>query len=60
MSPLKIAALAILAAVLLVTAILTWGSLGSAVCVYCLIIMAAALLYQRFLNNRHEDDFIED
>ena len=60
MSPLKIAALAILAAVLLVTAILTWGSLGSAVCVYGLIMMAAALLYQHFLNHRNEDDFTED
>ena len=60
MSPLKIAALAILAAVLLVTVILTWGSLGSAVCVYCLIIMVSALLWQRFMNHRNEDDFIED
>ena len=60
MSPLKIAALAVLAAVLLVTAILTWGSLGSAVCVYCLIIMVSALLWQRFMNHRNEDDFIED
>ena len=56
----RIAALAILAAVLLAAAICTWGSLGSAVCVYCLIIMAAALLWQRFLNHRNEDDFIED
>ena len=60
MSPLKIAALAVLAAVLLVTAILTWGSLGSAMCVYCLIIMVSALLWQRFMNHRNEDDFIED
>ena len=60
MSWVKIAALVILAAVLLIAAICTWGSLGSAVCVYCLIIMAAALLYQRFLNHRNEDDFIED
>ena len=60
MSPLKIAALAILAAVLLVTAILTWGSLGSAGCAYCLIIMVSALLWQRFMNHRNEDDFIED
>ena len=60
MSPLKIAALAILAAVLLVTAILTWGSLGSAVCVYGLIMMAAALLYQRFLTHREEDDFTDE
>ena len=60
MSPLKIAALIGLAAVLLIAAVCTWGSLGSAVCVYCLIIMGAALLYQRFLNHRNEDDFSED
>ena len=56
----RIAALVILAAALLLAAVCTWGSLGSAVCVYCLIIMAAALLWQRFLNHRNEDDFIED
>ena len=60
MSWVKIAALAILALGLLIAAITTWGSLGSAVCCYGLITMAAALLYQRFLNNRNEDDFIED
>ena len=60
MSWIRIAALVILAAALLLAAVCTWGSLGSAVCVYCLIIMAAALLWQRFLNHRNEDDFIED
>ena len=60
MSWVRIAALVILAAALLLAAVCTWGSLGSAVCVYCLIIMAAALLWQRFLNHRNEDDFIED
>ena len=60
MSWVRIAALGILAAALLIAAVCTWGSLGSAVCCYCLIVMAAALLYQRFLNHRNEDDFIED
>ena len=60
MSWVKIAGLAILAAVLVIAAICTWGSLGSSVCIYGLIMMAASLLYQHFLNNRHEDDFIED
>ena len=60
MSRARIAALGILAAALLIAAICTWGSLGSAVCVYCLIIMGAALLWQRFLNHRNEDDFTED
>ena len=56
----RIVLLAIVAAVLLIVAIATWGSLGSAVCVYGLIMMAAALLYQRFLTHREEDDFTDE
>ena len=52
--------MAVLAAVLLITAVLTWGSLGSAVCVYGLIMMGAALLYQRFLTHRSEDEFADE
>ena len=51
--------LIVLTAVLLLTAVLTWGSIGSAVCVYGLIMMAASLIYQRFLTNR-EDDFKDE
>ena len=60
MSWVKLLLLGLLAAVLLIAAVCTWGSLGSAVCIYGLIMMAAALLYQRFLTHRNEDDFIED
>ena len=42
---------------LAVLAVCTWGSLGSAVCVYCLITMGAALLFKRFLINRNADDY---
>ena len=52
--------LIILGAVLLCTAVLTWGSLGSAVCIYGLIMMGAALIYQRFLIRRGEDDFRDE
>ena len=52
--------LIVLAAVLLMTAILTWGSLGSAVCIYGLIMLGASLLYQRFLTHRSEDDFKDE
>ena len=55
----RTAALIVLMAVLLITAILTWGSIGSAVCVYGLLMMAASLIYQRFLTNR-EDDFKDE
>ena len=52
--------LIVLAAVLLMTAILTWGSIGSAVCIYGLIMLGASLLYQRFLTHRGEDDFKDE
>ena len=57
MSPFKITLLVILAAVLVTAMVLTWGSLGSAVMAFCLISMAAALLFQKFLTNRDESDF---
>ncbi len=49
--------LILVAALLVVLIICTWGSLGSAVCLYCLISMAAALLIKRFLINRNTDDY---
>ena len=56
----RTALLIVLAAVLLITAICTWGSLGSAVCIYGLIMLGASLLYQRFLTHRSEDDFKDE
>ena len=53
-------ALITVAAVLLIAAIATWGSLGSAVCVYGLVMMAAALIYQRFLTHRDEENFQDE
>ena len=38
-------------------AILTWGSVGSAICFYCLIMMGAALLVKKFLINRDSGKF---
>ena len=57
MSRVRVALLVVLAAALLITAIVTWGSLGSAVLVFCLIMGSAGVLYQRFLTHRDEDDF---
>lgn len=42
---------------LLVLAIATWGSVGSAVCILCLISMGSALLVKRFLINRDDSPF---
>ena len=50
--------LLILVAVILgAVSALTWGSLGSAVCLYCLITMGAALLVKRFLINRDAEEY---
>ena len=42
---------------LLVLAIATWGSMGSAVCILCLISMGSALLVKKFLINRDDSPF---
>jgi hypothetical protein len=42
---------------LLVLMLTTWGSIGSALCAFCLIIMVAALLYRKFVLGRDEDEF---
>ena len=52
--------LAVLAAATLAVSILTWGSLGSGVLLFCLITMAAGILYQKFLTNRDEDYFQDE
>lgn len=40
-----------------VLAVCTWGSMGSAVCILCLISMGSALLVKKFLINRDESPF---
>ena len=42
---------------LLVLAIATWGSVGSAVCILCLMSMGSALLVKKFLINRDDSPF---
>ena len=59
MSPLRITILAVLALGMLVVAILTWGSIGSIVMIFCLILMGLSLLYQHFLINRDDEYFVE-
>ena len=45
---------------LLLGAVLTWGSLGSGVLVFCLIMAGAGIVYQHFLTNRDEDDMKDE
>ena len=54
---LRITALVLLAAVMVIVMIATWGSIGSAVMAMGLITMGAALLYQRFLNREDPDQW---
>lgn len=42
---------------LLALSLCTWGSVGSAVCILCLMSMGSALLVKRFLINRDESPF---
>ena len=48
---------AALAAALLYGAVAGQGSMGGMICMYGLLTMGAALLYQRFLTHRDENDF---
>ena len=57
MSKWQIILIALLALGLLVLALTTWGSVGSILCVFLLIIMVAALFYRKFVLERDEDDF---
>lgn len=52
---LRIFALVLLAAVMVIVMIATWGSIGSAVMAMGLISMISALLYRRFLNRDDPD-----
>ena len=49
--------LAVLAICLTTLTLVFWGSIGSAMCVFCLIIMVAALLFRKFVLERDPDDF---
>ena len=57
MGKIQILLLVLVALGLTVLMLTTWGSVGSAMCAFCLIIMVSALLYRRFVLERDEDDF---
>ena len=37
--------------------LVTWGSVGSVLCAFLLIIMGVALLYRKLVLDRDDDDF---
>ena len=57
MGKLQIILLVAVALFLTVLMLTTWGSVGSALCAFCLIIMVSALLYRKLVLERDDDDF---
>ena len=49
--------LAVLAIAITALMLVTWGSVGSALCAFLLVIMVAAILYRKFVLERDEDTF---
>ena len=53
----QIILLALLAVGITVLMVATWGSVGSILCAFLLIIMVAAVLYRKLILERDEDMF---
>ena len=49
--------LVVLAIAITTLMLVTWGSIGSALCAFLLVIMVAAVLYRKFVLDRDEDTF---
>ena len=57
MSKLQIILLSLVALGLTLLMLTTWGSVGSILCAFLLIIMVAAVLYRKLVLDRDEDTF---
>ena len=57
MGKIQIILLALLAVGITVLMVATWGSGGSVLCAFLLIIMVAAVLYRKLILERDEDMF---
>lgn len=57
MGKLRIVLLVLLAIGITALMLVTWGSIGSAMCAFLLIIMVAAVLYRKLVLDRDEDTF---
>ena len=57
MGKIQIILLALVAVGITVVMLVTWGSIGSALCAFLLIIMVAAVLYRKLVLDRDEDTF---
>jgi len=56
-SKLQIILLSLVAVAVTVLMLATWGSVGSILCAFLLIIMVAAVLYRKLVLDRDEDTF---
>ena len=57
MGKFQIFLLVLLAIAITTLMLVTWGSIGSALCAFLLIIIVAAVLYRKFVLERDEDTF---
>ena len=57
MGKLQIFLLVLLAIGITTLMLVTWGSIGSALCAFLLVIMVAAILYRKFVLERDDDMF---
>ena len=57
MGKFQIFLLVLVAICLTALTLIFWGSVGSAMCAFCLIMMVAALLYRKLVLERDDDDF---
>ena len=49
--------LALVAIAITTLMLVTWGSVGSVLCAFLLIIMGVAILYRKLVLDRDDDDF---
>ena len=57
MGKVKVLLLVILAIAITTLMLVTWGSVGSVLCAFLLVIMVAAVLYRKLVLERDEDMF---
>ena len=57
MGKVQIFLLVVLAIAITTLMLATWGSVGSALCAFLLVIMVAAILYRKLVLERDEDTF---
>ena len=57
MGKLRVFLLVLLAIAITTVMLIFWGSIGSALCAFLLIMMVAALLYRKLVLERDEDTF---